>query len=354
MTSFDHIAEAIYDGSQISDAAIRRGVQDMGLAFPLMIVAAQEPKRKRGLPTGLVEQTYFWHLHPGLIYVLWHAPVADTSPFARRGWLCGEAQLCPHPERFLIGLQNAILSLRRQELESMLRHAPHSLSFSAELDTRRLALNRMRTAPDIGSNPDNADWKNALEVWLGIVLRRHQRHLNTVQRKMSEFFSLMTCEIETSVDVANCFQQVQREMLQTYSFGEVREKFPVLAMRLLQTFPRHQSLETRNLSPLSRQALAWLEAHYSEAVSIADCAASIPVSPAYLSRLLRKETGQTPVHYLQQKRIAHARLLLQESQSSIGEIAHSCGFGSTKHFYRVFIQQMGIAPATYRRNARRD
>jgi AraC family transcriptional regulator len=59
------------------------------------------------------------------------------------------------------------------------------------------------------------------------------------------------------------------------------------------------------------------------------------------------------VQHLQQRRVAHAKSLLQESSGTIATIAQRSGFGSAEHFHRVFRAQVGLSPAAYRRNAQK-
>jgi len=353
MTHFDQIDRAIYDGTvQISAASIKRGLKDMGLSLPLMIVAAK-PLEKKGIVRGARRQKYFWHLHEGLIYILWHESEPTDAKYTKQGWLCGEPEFCAHPEDFILQLQNAILSFRRAELKRMIHYQPLSLSFAGELDTRRLALGRIQEFLSGKSTFEESFWKNPLEVWLEIILLRHQEHLNSLHRKMDEILGLMTCGLDNDYGVANCFTRLQRELYQIHSLTELRNRFPRMAAELLHEFPLSATWEKQDLSSLTQQALQWIDTHYRTPVSATQCAASIPVNPAYLCRLLRKETGLSPVQHLQQKRVSHAKVLLQESRTSIAEIAHCCGFGSTKHFYRVFRKCTDLTPAAYRRNVRR-
>lgn len=354
MTYFDQIGAAIYDGvRQLPVTAIKRGVKEMGLVFPLMIMAAKPPRRKKVITNGLRHQKYFWHLHEGLVYIFWHEQESTNASYSMRDWFCGEPQHCTKADYFVHSLQNAILSFRRQEMKVIIRHKPLAVSFAEELDTRRLALCRIQESLAGKSTFGDAAWQNALEVWLEIILMRHQEHLNTLHRKMDEFISLLSCDQDTDRVLGNNFNRLQRELRQIYSLGEMRSKFPELIAELIREFPLVPSADQNDLSLISQQALKWFEKHFHEPVSVADCAKSIPVSAAYLCRLLRRETGLSPVRHLQHRRIAHAKVLLQESRFTITEIARRSGFGATEHFYRVFHQHTNLTPAAYRRNAKR-
>src|SRR5690606_19115619 len=119
-----------------------------------------------------------------------------------------------------------------------------------------------------------------------------------------------SCDIDGDKGLSNALVRLQRELHQIYSLSELRQQFPLMVHELLQEFPLLHGGSNPDLSPISQQAMAWIEANFASPVSLAECAASIPVSAAYLCRILRKDTGLSPVQHLQVKRIAHAKVLL--------------------------------------------
>jgi len=350
MTEFDIIKKAIYDDSvPLSHAAIKRAVAQMGLSFPVIIAVAQSVKDATSTPSGVHRQKYFWHLHEGLIYILWNEAAKQRLSLNKREWLCGESLRCAGPENFISQIQNAILSFRRVELDSLIQRKSLSLSLAAELDARHLALARVREAMEKSTFTEDL-WRGAVEIWLDTILLRHQRHLKTLRRKTNEFLSAITATLDDSLLLSNCYCRLQRELHQIYSLSELRTRFPQMIAELARETPWSVMLSSQKLSPITRQALAWIEKNYRHPATVSQCAASIPVSTAYLSRLLREETGLAPIQHLQQKRLAHAKVLLQEKQLTIAEIAYRSGFGSPEHLFRIFRKFTGITPATYRRN----
>lgn len=71
-------------------------------------------------------------------------------------------------------------------------------------------------------------------------------------------------------------------------------------------------------------------------------------SPAYINRLLKKETGYSTVQYIKQKRISLARTLLRLSNISLEDVAISVGYMDYNYFCRVFKQVVDMSPAQYR------
>lgn len=76
----------------------------------------------------------------------------------------------------------------------------------------------------------------------------------------------------------------------------------------------------------------------------------IPLSPDHFRRLFKKETGQTPIEYLIEKRIVYAKQLLESSYSSnmkIKEISVLSGFNDPYYFSRLFKKITGKSPTDW-------
>ena len=68
-------------------------------------------------------------------------------------------------------------------------------------------------------------------------------------------------------------------------------------------------------------------------------------------RLFTQLVGQPPQHYVRERRLAEAALLLEHSEFSLEQIADSCGFASRSHFSTMFKHWSGTPPAQWRREA---
>ncbi|MDO4175382.1 MAG: AraC family transcriptional regulator [Eubacteriales bacterium] len=98
-------------------------------------------------------------------------------------------------------------------------------------------------------------------------------------------------------------------------------------------------------------AIAYMERHFSERLSIEKIADEVNLSEYYFSRLFRKCTSASPHAYLVNLRITMARQLLTVSQKSVERIAEECGFHSTTNFIRSFREHVGCTPKQFRRAA---
>jgi len=105
---------------------------------------------------------------------------------------------------------------------------------------------------------------------------------------------------------------------------------------------------TRGDLPL-RHALDHIHGRLDADLSNAVLAARCKLSTDHLIRLFRRHLGQTPVHYVQERRLAAAARDLGHGDDSIEAIAERYGFANRFYFTRVFTRRMGQAPATWRK-----
>lgn len=83
-------------------------------------------------------------------------------------------------------------------------------------------------------------------------------------------------------------------------------------------------------------------------ITLGQIAEALNFSPAYINRLLKKETGYSTVQYIKQKRISLAKTLLKLSNLPLEDVAISVGYMDYNYFCRVFKQVENMSPAQYR------
>jgi AraC-like DNA-binding protein len=82
--------------------------------------------------------------------------------------------------------------------------------------------------------------------------------------------------------------------------------------------------------------------------SVAYCAEKLNLSPNYFGDLIKKETGNTALDFIQSRLIEEAKVKIFQSNTSLGEIAYQLGFKYQQHFTRLFKQKTGHTPNDYR------
>ena len=109
-----------------------------------------------------------------------------------------------------------------------------------------------------------------------------------------------------------------------------------------------ENLYSQDLSFIVKNALKYIETHYTDKLSLTDIAENIFVSPWYLSKLLNKHTGKSFTDILHQVRISKAKQLLVNTDYRIGKISELCGFNDVTNFSKTFKKLENSSPNEYR------
>lgn len=126
---------------------------------------------------------------------------------------------------------------------------------------------------------------------------------------------------------------------------------------LLYAFIREVSEEIRQATPqdltrASQQArlffdlLAMRRGHLR---SVSEVATLMNLTPKHLSRVIKEQTGETPIHFIHQYMMRAITQELRYSTKTAKEIAFQQGFSSLACFGKFVKQQTGLTPTEYRK-----
>ena len=79
-----------------------------------------------------------------------------------------------------------------------------------------------------------------------------------------------------------------------------------------------------------------------------DVATKLNLNSSYVSHIFKKETGQGIVEYITELKMEKARLLLQDKNLKIVQIAEKLGYNSQSYFNKCFKSHFGITPKQFR------
>ena len=107
----------------------------------------------------------------------------------------------------------------------------------------------------------------------------------------------------------------------------------------------YHSLSVKESYP--EKALAFMENHFSSALSSEDIAEAVGMSVPHLRQLFKKQYGISLMQKLNQIRVRRAKELLSSGMFTLAEVASACGFQNEYYFSRVFKKFTGISPGKY-------
>ena len=158
-----------------------------------------------------------------------------------------------------------------------------------------------------------------------------QKNILSMLKKASSIQDEADCEFKTR----NLFSEIWLELIREIRILE-NDKIPA---RLVEQ-DRIQTM------------LAYIQNHYDEHITLSDIAASAAVSERECTRCFKAAINRTPFEYLTDYRIETAEKHLKNTDDPIIDIALRCGFSNGAYFSKVFKEQRGVSPGTFRRTAR--
>lgn len=96
------------------------------------------------------------------------------------------------------------------------------------------------------------------------------------------------------------------------------------------------------------KAIRYLQKHACESIGMSDLLKQVPLSRRTLERRFQQTFGRTPNEEIRRVRINKARQLLIETDLPLPAIAESCGYAAYNYLTRIFKEDTGMSPRTYR------
>ena len=92
------------------------------------------------------------------------------------------------------------------------------------------------------------------------------------------------------------------------------------------------------------KAVSFINHHFREnGLSVGDVCANVGISATYLRQFFKKHYQKTPVEYITNLRLEHARTLIS-CGATVEEAATESGFGDTKYISRIVKKHFGCTP----------
>ncbi len=168
---------------------------------------------------------------------------------------------------------------------------------------------------------------------------------------------------------ADARREVMKQCYEMLAENEARQigKYFMLKARLMQVLllmmreivetprPKQKScnFESYNKSYAVKKIINYLNENYEHKISLDQIAHNMYLSPVYISKIFKEETGESPINYLIKIRLEKARDILEHSEDgSIKNIATEVGYDDVYHFSKLFKKYYGISPQNYRKSVK--
>ncbi|SDC52117.1 Two-component response regulator, YesN/AraC family, consists of REC and AraC-type DNA-binding domains [Paenibacillus sp. UNCCL117] len=142
-------------------------------------------------------------------------------------------------------------------------------------------------------------------------------------------------------------KSIDQILCDIYQLGSMRG-----ASQYLEAFIKSIKLKleggNKEYSLMVKEVIDYINSNFADNISLTAVAEHFGLSPSYLSRLLRAETGINFVDLVYKARIEAAKRLLRNPKYKVNEVGEMVGYKDYAYFYQVFKKLEGISPKSYK------
>ena len=104
----------------------------------------------------------------------------------------------------------------------------------------------------------------------------------------------------------------------------------------------------KNKLSIINPAVKFIHDNYTkQLISIEELAKICKITPEYFRKIFKYFFGTSPINYVNNLKIQHAKELLSSGEYSVTEAAFNSGFPDTSYFSRIFKKVTGKSPSKY-------
>ncbi|MEH0157276.1 helix-turn-helix domain-containing protein [Limibacter armeniacum] len=168
--------------------------------------------------------------------------------------------------------------------------------------------------------------------------------ISTCQKLKPADYNIILQLIKTLTDLLN------NEAFHSNDTEVVNSIFKATLLKIRQYYDE-MHIDNAVTSTVIYRFLKLLSEHYLEHREVTFYAEKLHMNEKYLTQLLKKKTGKTTREFITEMVNIEAKVLLNNKQLTIKEIAHHLNFMDQFHFSRFFKKYVGISPSQYRKSS---
>lgn len=184
---------------------------------------------------------------------------------------------------------------------------------------------------------------------LGHIMYSSGGDMHIIQNRIYELLVMISrtaTEHGADQNIISCrLQECQQQLVKINSVDEICLWLTDTVRTFTDLFYSDRNARYTNIV---HRIIQYLQTHYSEKITLDDIAKNVFMSPAYLSRTFKHETGSTIIAFLNRIRIEKSKELLAQKDMNLLQVAFQCGFESQSYFSHIFKESCFMTPQQYR------
>ena len=133
-------------------------------------------------------------------------------------------------------------------------------------------------------------------------------------------------------------------------------KLIVIILRETRTFQNNEkynccNFESSEKTNIVETIIAFMNKNYMHDISLDKISRNMYLSPVYISKIFKEETGDSPINYLIKIRLDRASYMLKnERDLSVKEISKKVGYNDAYYFSKLFKKYYGNSPLKFKQS----
>ena len=193
---------------------------------------------------------------------------------------------------------------------------------------------------------DTKEMSDYLEDVLRTGAKNGKWHIYGLSEKLYHFASDYYSGIEGMPMISLSEDELTDHIENATTFFQLQE---IIQADFEQLDHRYQEwVEKRDSKPVG-QIKEFISAHYMENITLEEVAEQVRLSPAYVSSVFKKETGENFNSYLTNIRLEKAKELFKTANVTVAEAGEAVGYKDIRYFSKLFYKAYGVKPKDYKK-----
>ncbi|MDH8677262.1 response regulator [Fusibacter bizertensis] len=196
----------------------------------------------------------------------------------------------------------------------------------------------------------NKSFKTTLKYFEGEYIQM-LNHKRTTEYAEAILIELLVLVYNRSHRMTN---KTKEEEISHHYLVEIAGRSPMAKLQYFEKkvsewFSAYAKMQSESFNVITLSAIDALKSDYKGEITLEDLALRLNVTPQYLSKVFKDDTGVTFKEYLTELRIETSKEMLRSGEYSIKDICFKVGYNDTSYFIRAFKKFEGLTPKDYQK-----
>lgn len=179
-----------------------------------------------------------------------------------------------------------------------------------------------------------------------ITIKEIDTELEWLKEKITEIFAAIFYKNENEAKNKG-IRKIKGGYIREINMQKSIEEIHNWAISKIDEICNSVSISRMDINETIVEITKYIDENYTSDITLEDVAGQFFITPQYLSKLFKENTGKNFSEYIISMRLTKAKELLDTTNMSIKDISYNIGYNDPNYFSRLFKKEMGISPSEY-------